>query len=326
MNCQIKFGTFNRISYLKLNKKYIMTNIGYACINMTLGKKGILTGRAMRAATLKEKGLAHASQLALANAKDLKSILEWNLQNGIHFFRLGSDLFPWGNKVDVTQFPDYKEIVVVLAQCGQYAKDNNIRITTHPGPFNLLASPKESVVINTIKDLEMHALLFDLMGLSRTPYNKINIHVGATYGDKYGATETWCKNFKRLSEGVRARLTIENDDKASMYSVKDLHELIYDVVGIPIVFDYHHHTFNDGGQSAEEALKLAMSTWKDIKPVAHYSESKSLHENDTTINPRAHSVLVTNYIDTFGLDVDVMIEAKGKELALLNYRILHGAN
>jgi UV DNA damage endonuclease len=69
-----------------------------------------------------------------------------------------------------------------------------------------------------------------------------------------------------------------------------------------------------------------MSTWKDIKPVAHYSESKSLHENDTTINPRAHSVLVTNYIDTFGLDVDVMIEAKGKELALLNYRILHGAN
>ena len=97
------------------------------------------------------------------------------------FFRLGSDLFPWGNKVDVTQFPDYVEIVRVLAQCGQYAKDNNIRITTHPGPFNLLASPKESVVINTIKDLEMHGLLFDLMGLSRTPYNKINIHGGATY-------------------------------------------------------------------------------------------------------------------------------------------------
>jgi UV DNA damage repair endonuclease len=92
MNCQIKFGTFNRLSYLKLNKKYTMTNIGYACINMTLGKKGILTGRAMRAVTLKEKGLAHASQLALANAKDLELILEWNLLNGIHFFRLGSDL------------------------------------------------------------------------------------------------------------------------------------------------------------------------------------------------------------------------------------------
>lgn len=300
-----------------------MANIGYACINMTLGKKGILTGRTMRAATLKVKGLEYASQLALANAKDLESILKWNLQNKIYFFRLGSDLFPWGNKVNVTQFPDYKEIADVLARCGKFAINNGIRITAHPGPFNLLASPRESVIVNTIKDLEMHALLFDLMGLTRTPYNKINIHVGATYGDKFGATENWCKNFHRLSEGVKSRLTIENDDKASMYSVKDLHELIYAHVGIPIVFDYHHHTFNDGMQTAEEALKLAMSTWKDVKPVVHYSESKSLHENNIKINPRAHSIFVTNYIDTFGLDVDVMIEAKGKELALLHYRILH---
>jgi UV DNA damage endonuclease len=137
--------------------------------------------------------------------------------------------------------------------------------------------------------------------------------------------QRFCDNYDRLSESVKSRLTVENDDKASMYSVKDL-MYIHERIGIPIVFDYHHHTFNDGGQSAEEALRLAMSTWKDVRPVAHYSESKSLHENDATINPRAHSVLVTNYIDTFGLDVDVMIEAKGKELALLNYRILHGNN
>lgn len=300
-----------------------MAKIGYACINMTLGKKGILTGRAMRAATLKQKGVGYASELALLNAQDLLTILKWNVANEIYFFRLGSDLFPWGNKMDVSKLPNFDTICSVLASCGQYAKDNGIRITTHPGPFNLLASPKEDVVINTIKDLEMHALLFDLMGLSRTPYNKINIHVGATYGDKYTASETWCKNFKRLSEGVQSRLTIENDDKANMYSVKDLHELIHANVGIPIVFDYHHHTFNDGGQSAKEALQLAMSTWKGITPVVHYSESKSLHENNNTINPRAHSDFVTNYIDTFGFDIDIMIEAKAKELALLNYRKLH---
>lgn len=300
-----------------------MAKIGYACINMTLGKKGILTGRAMRAATLKAKGVEYAAELALLNAQDLLTILKWNAANDIHFFRLGSDLFPWGNKMDVTKLPGFDKICSVLAECGQFAKDNDIRITTHPGPFNLLASPKEDVVINTIKDLEMHALLFDLMGLSRTPYNKINIHVGATYGDKYAASETWCKNFKRLSEGVQSRLTIENDDKANMYSVKDLHELIHSNAGIPIVFDYHHHTFNDGGMSAKEALELAMSTWNGITPVAHYSESKSLHENDNTINPRAHSDFVINYIDRFGFDVDIMIEAKAKELALLNYRKLH---
>lgn len=300
-----------------------MVNLGYACINMTLGKQGILTGRAMRKATLEAKGLAHASELALQNALDLESILKWNLKNGIYFFRLGSDLFPWGNKVDVSQFPDYNQIKDVLARCGEFATTNGIRITTHPGPFNLLASPKEDVVINTIKDLEMHALLFDLMGLSRTPYNKINIHVGATYGDKYAAAETWCSNFNRLSDAVKSRLTIENDDKANMYSVKDLYELIHEKTGIPIVFDYHHYTFNSGGQTVEEALQLAMSTWKGIKPVAHYSESKSLHESNPTINPRAHSDYVTNFIDTFGLEIDVMIEAKAKELALLNYRKIY---
>ena len=300
-----------------------MGNIGYACINMTLGSQGILTGRAMRKATLQEKGIEHASMLALKNAIDLETILKWNVANGIYFFRLGSDLFPWGNKIDVTTFPDFTEICTVLARCGQYATDNGVRITTHPGPFNLLASPREEVVHNTILDLEMHGKLFDLMGLSRTPYNKINIHVGATYGDKYTAANTWCKNFLRLSEGVRARLTIENDDKASMYSVRDLYELIHSRTKIPIVFDYHHHTFCDGGQTEQEALELAMSTWSNIKPVVHYSESKALHESNDKLNPRAHSDYVTNYIDTYGNDIDIMIEAKAKELALLNYLSLH---
>lgn len=297
-----------------------MQNLGYACINVTLNKQGVLTGRAMRKSTLEAKGLAHASSLALQNCKDLETILKWNLENGIYVFRMGSDILPWGNKVDVFKFPDIDEIRNVLARCGEYATKNAIRISTHPGPFNLLASPKEDVVVNTIKDLEMHALIFDFMNLSRTPYNKINIHVGATYGDKLTAAETWCKNFYRLSESVQSRLTIENDDKANMYSVVDLHKLIHDKTGIPIVFDYHHHTFNTGDLSSEEALKLAVSTWKDIKPAVHYSESKSLHESNTQINPRAHSDYIDNFIDTYGLDVDIMIEAKAKELALLRYR------
>ena len=301
-----------------------MTNIGYACINMTLGKKGILTGRAMRKATLEAKGLEYASQLALQNALDLEQILKWNVDNRIFFFRLGSDLFPWGNKVDVYKFPDFDQIHTVLARCGNFANTNGIRITSHPGPFNLLASSKENVVVTTILDLEMHSLLFDFMNLSRTPYNKINIHVGATYGNKEIAAATWCKNFHRLSEGVKSRLTVENDDKATMYSVQDLHTLIHQQVGVPIVFDYHHHTFCDGGMTQKEALELAISTWpKDIRPVVHYSESKSLHESNDKLNPRAHSDYVINFIDTHGFDIDIMIEAKAKELALLNYLKLH---
>lgn len=298
-------------------------NIGYACINMTLRKKGIFTGRAIRESTLHSKGISYASQLALQNAKDLYHILQWNLDNKIKFFRLGSDLIPWGNKMDIYKYPDIEEIICCLKQAGQFATDNDIRITTHPGPFNLLASANESVVQNTIKDLEMHSTLFDFMGLSRTPYNKINIHVGATYGNKELAASTWCKNFARLSEGVQSRLTIENDDKASMFSTIDLYNLIHKKLHIPITFDYHHHTFNDGNLSENEALALAVSTWNDIIPVVHYSESKSVHESNTKLNPRAHSDYVHNYIDTHGIQVDVMIEAKAKELALLKYRELY---
>lgn len=298
-----------------------MNNLGYACINMTLGKKGILTGRAMRKATLDAKGLPYASQLALANAKDLKSILEWNVKNNIHFFRIGSDLFPWGNKIDIKQLPDYNEIVKVLNDCGDYARINNIRLTTHPGPFNLLASDKEDVVRNTILDLEMHSTLFDLLKLDETPFNKINIHVGATYGNKEGAIYRWKQNFKRLSLSCQKRLTLENDDKESMYSVKDLYDSVYQDLGVPIVFDIHHHNFNTGGMSHNEAMKLAISSWpKNIRPVVHYSESKSIHENNSKIKLQAHSDFISDFIQTYDNDVDVMIEAKAKELALLEYR------
>lgn len=298
-----------------------MNKLGYACINMTLGKKGILTGRAMRKSTLDSKGLPYASQLALENAKDLKTILEWNVKNNIHFFRIGSDLFPWGNKIDIKQLPDYNEIVKVLNDCGDFARANNIRLTTHPGPFNLLASEKEDVVHNTILDLEMHSTLFDLLKLDASPYNKINIHIGATYGNKEMAIQRWKHNFKRLSPTCQKRLTIENDDKESMYSVKDLYDNVYQSIGVPIVFDIHHHNFNTGDMTHKEAMTLASNSWpKGIKPVVHYSESKALHENNAKIKLQAHSDYIVNRIETHDLDVDVMIEAKQKELALLHYR------
>ena len=65
--------------------------------------------------------------------------------------------------------------------------------------------------------------------------NKINIHVGGAYGNKKAALKRFCKNFLRLQSSAQARLTVENDDKANMYSVKDLYEGVYKVVGIPIV-------------------------------------------------------------------------------------------
>jgi UV DNA damage endonuclease len=296
-----------------------MQNLGYACINMTLGKQGITTNRSMIKRTFISKGIPYASELGLQNTRDLIEIIKWNHHNDINFFRMSSNMFPWSSEYPLSELPDYKRIVNLLSGAGDLASKYNQRITTHPGPFNVLVSPNERVVQNTITDLSIHGEVFDLMGLSRTPYNKINIHCNGVYGDKIVAMDRFCSNFERLPESVQTRLTIENDDKASMYSVKDL-MYIHERIGIPIVFDYHHHKFNTGDLTEEQALKLAASTWGNIKPVVHYSESKSLHENNDSIKPQAHSDYISDTVNTYGVDVDIMIEAKAKELTLLQYR------
>ncbi len=296
-------------------------NLGYACINMTLSsqKPKITTNRSMIKKTFLTKGIEYAGELSLLNCRDLYKIIVWNVENGVKFFRVSSDIFPWASEYNIEDLPQYDVIRTILTSCGQYAKDNGLRLTTHPGPFNVLVSPREQVVKNTIKDLTNHGKVFDLLGLTRTPYNKINIHCNGVYGDKKAAMDRFCENFKLLPESVQTRLTVENDDKSSMYSVKDL-MYIHEKIGIPIVFDYHHHKFCTGGLSEKEALELAISTWPtNITPVVHYSESKSLHESNDKIKPQAHSDLINSLPNTYGNDVDIMVEAKSKELAIINF-------
>ena len=296
-------------------------NLGYACINMTLGKQKpkVTTNRSMIKRTFEERGIDYASELALENVRDLFQILKWNNENGIKLFRLSSEMFPWASEYNLEELPHYLRIKTLLQGCGHYAKTNGIRITSHPGPFNVLTSPREKVVENTITDLEIHGKIFDLLGLEKSHYNKINIHCNGVYGDKKSAMDRFCDNFQRLSPSVQSRLTVENDDKASMYSVKDLMYL-HEKIGIPIVFDYHHHKFCTGDLSEEEALKLAISTWpKNIKPIVHYSESKALHEENEKLKPQAHSDYINELPDLYGTDVDVMVESKAKELAILPF-------
>ena len=293
-------------------------NLGYACINMTMQKQ-VSTNRTMMKRTFEAKGIDYVSDIALLNSRDIIKILEWNRQHGIKLFRLSSSIIPWGNNIDITQLKDYEEIKSELKKAGDFAKFWDMRITCHPGPFVVLTSPKDSVVDNAISDLEMHGKLFDMMGLSKTPYNKINIHCNGVYGDKIVAMDRFCENFNKLSDSVRSRLTVENDDKASMYSVKDL-MYIHNKIGIPIVFDYHHHQFCTGDMTEREALELAVTTWpKGITPVVHYSESKALHENDAKQKPQAHSDYINSLPNTYELDVDIMVEAKAKELAILKF-------
>lgn len=296
---------------------------GYACINLTLAAKEIKVNRSMIKRIFMEKGLSYASSVALANVTDLEKLIDWNIQNGLLFYRMSSNMFPWMSEYEITGLPDYEQIRDILARCGEKVSNAGLRLTFHPGPFNVLATNSEKVLNNTIKELRQHAEIMDLINLPQDPFAKINIHVGAAFGDKTAALARFAEGYMRLPANTRKRLTVENDDKANMFSVHDLLWLHEQQTGIPVVFDYFHHRFCTGGLSEEEAFLAAGSTWPGgITRVVHFSSSKKLYE-DPLAPPTAHADYLYDEVNTYGHDVDIMFEAKAKEVAVLEYAEMH---
>ena len=292
-------------------------NLGYACINTALSENKITTNRTMRRKTFDAKGIDYVSDLALANVKDLKTYVQWNNEMKIKLFRLSSQIFPWSDEYFVSHLKDYDEIASIMLEVGKIAKDAGQRLTMHPGPYNCLASPTKKVVEKTIRELNFHSEQFNMMGYDPSPYNKINIHVGGAYGDKESTLLRFCDNFELLNDDTKKRLVVENDDSPNEYSVKDLVNGVHLRIGIPITFDYFHHKFNTGGLTEEEALIVASATWpKGVTQCCHYSESRRKEKLDESIRPQAHSDLIYEKIQTYGLEPDIVIEAKLKEQSI----------
>lgn len=292
-------------------------NLGYACINLCLADEGISTNKGMIRRTYLQKGVQYASQLAMQNVTALKKIMEWNVAQGITVFRITSDLFPWASEYKLESMPDFDAIKNTLEEAGKLP----IRVSTHPGPFNKMAG-SGTTLKNTITDLEIHSQLFDLMGLEPSHWNKINVHVGGAYGDKDEAIKRFAQNFNLLSQNLQKRLTVENDDKGGLYTVANLKSL-YELTGIPIVFDYFHHRLHPGLQTEGEAFLTAYETW-DVKPIFHYSSSRREYE-DPTAKREAHADFIYEPINTYGKDVDIVLEAKMKEKALQRYLMEFGS-
>jgi UV DNA damage endonuclease len=296
-------------------------NLGYACINETLKKQKISCNRGMIKRTFQAKGIAYASELALANVTDLKKIIEWNNANGISVYRMTSCLFPWFSDYDIFDMPDIDAIVDVMSEAGKIAMDAGQRLSFHPGPFNCLGSHNEKVVLKTIAELDAHAAQMDLMGLPVSPQAKINIHIGGAYGEHDKALARFCDNFKRLAPSTQARLTVENDDRQSMFSTKMLYDGVSKHIGIPIVFDSHHHDLGPQDLDYHDAFHLARQTWIDrgIKQQCHHSNSRKDYE-DPSVKATAHSDWYYTPFEAYDKDVDVVLECKKKELALFKYR------
>ena len=258
----------------------------------------------------------------MSNSADLLPILRWNAKNGIRFFRIGSGIFPFMDHptlgYDLVDLEAAHRVAVCanLSAAGAFAKANGMRLSCHPGPYTCLGSPKPDIVDKSITSLRMHSLLPDLLGYGEE--FAINIHVGGVYEDKAATAKRFVAVYEQLPPLLRQRLTVENDDKASMWSMGDLVRLVHDRCGVKLVLDVHHHRFCDGGDTLRTAAALAFSTWIGFSeiPKVHYSESRP------DARPQAHSDYLKESIPDLSdhTEYDIMIEAKAKDLALLEYR------
>ncbi|MFB6167807.1 MAG: UV DNA damage repair endonuclease UvsE [Haloferacaceae archaeon] len=293
--------------------------LGYACMNHTLRERDppLRCNRDMQQATFEERGLAYASELALQNVRDLHAILEWNVANEIRFYRCTSSLVPWNSQFDLADLPDYEALREAAERVGDLVEREGLRLTFHPNYWCRLGSDDADTRANSVGAVEYHADWLDLMGLDRSPYYGINVHIGATYGDKAATAGRFRDAIGELSPGARQRLTVENDDRESLWSVPELVDALEGTV-VPVVFDYHHHTFTDRGLTYREAFDAAAATWGDVRPTTHYSEPARLHGADA--RPQAHAEFPARVPTWLRERSDVMIEADGKERALRRVR------
>jgi UV DNA damage endonuclease len=269
----------------------------------------------------------------------LRDILAYLRQIDVHMYRLSSDLAPYVTHPDMPQFHNQiDECADELAAVGQIAKQSDIRLSFHPGPHTVLNSPDETIAAKAAADLGAQARILDLMDLG--PEAVINVHVGGLYGDKNAAMVRFIERYVGLPGAVRKRLVLENDER--IYCIDDTHA-IHQRTGIRLVLDQLHHLCNHlPGQSLEQALTLALSTWPtDQTPKMHFSSPRTALIAATKRSgtgskqpafrlPRLsqHADLIDpfSFIDLLTLapchsrDLDVMLECKAKDVALLRLR------
>jgi UV DNA damage endonuclease len=259
----------------------------------------------------------------------LAAILRYCDANDIRMYRMVTGLAPYASHPDMPQFRSQPaDCAEELASVGSLARELGIRLSTHPGQYTVLNSEDERVQRLAVEELEVQAELLDGMGAG--PECVVVLHVGGAAGGKEAAVDRFLRGFSMLSDAARARLVVENDDRS--FGLGDVLGLA-GRIGRPVVWDIlHHHCCDPDGIPDREALELALATWPPgVRPKIHYSSPRTAIEERKgrlVLPPlRAHADMVDPIgferfaVDTArGLDLDVMLEAKGKDLALLRLR------
>ena len=294
--------------------------LGLCCLNSTLRdqKPPIFSSRKMIMRTIQEKGIGVLKEKIIQNLKDTLTLMDWNEENGIKVFRLSSELFPHKSNSKVENY-DFEFAKDLLKQIGEKSKKYNQRLTFHPGQYNVIGSPSPKAFTQTVCDLRYHATVLDLMGMDSN--SVMVIHGGGIYSDKEKTKRRWCYHYSILPENVKKRLVLENCEKC--FSIKDCLD-VSKKINIPVVFDTHHYECykilhpEEKFEKPEYYMKDILNTWKKrkIKPKFHVSEQGSGrcgHHSDYIETIPKYLLEIPDKYDT---DIDIMIEAKKKELAI----------
>jgi UV DNA damage endonuclease len=232
---------------------------------------------------------------------------------GIKGYRVSSDLLPVINHPEVNvaleDLPNFGFINYEIIKLKKAIEETGIRVSAHPSEYISLTSEDDKVINNSIKDLEQHAEIFERLGLERSHYNPLNIHIRKE-GDPDQLCNIFMKNFERLSVGVKSRLVLENNDTGTTWDVVTLKKYFWRQHNIPVTFDNLHHKMLNKGVSHCDAFFDAYETWNDTIPIFHYSEGKN--------NGRAHKDMADELPENFGKEVLFDVELKSKDIAILD--------
>lgn len=294
--------------------------LGLCCLNTILRqhKPPIFSSRSIILKTFETKGVGFLKEKIIQNLKDVLYMMDWNEENGIKVFRLSSELFPHKSNSKAPDY-DFDFAIDLLQQIGDKAREYNHRLTFHPGQYNVLGSPHEHVVQNTLSDLGYHATVLDLMGMDCN--SVMVIHGGGFYKDKEATKQRWCENYLNLPEFIRKRLVLENCEHC--FSIIDCLD-ISKRVNVPVVFDTHHFDCyallhkEETFEPPEFYMKGILESWKfrGIKPKFHVSEQgsgKCGHHSDYIETIPSYLLEIPGKYD---MQIDIMIEAKMKEQSI----------
>ena len=295
-----------------------IVRLGYVAMSMELKNASpskTMTFAAFQKIADREAAIRKLERIALANLENTHRLLKHNAVSEIHFYRLTSRLIPLANHSELMDWDYMKPLKEKLKEIGEFVKKHHMRVDFHPDHFVVLNSSKSDVFINSIKTLKMHYLL--LRGMKINPTHRCVLHVGGNYKDTEQSLESFVENWMDVPKSIQKMIILENDDTS--FTLEDTLYLC-EKIGIPLVFDYHHHLAHHRHENWVDHWDRVVATWNHSPlPIKmHISSPKSEAEF------RHHSDYVD--VDMFFRflkeikgtvqEIHCMIEAKKKDEAL----------